>query len=472
MEQKIRKLPKGAEIPEPFNEADLPKEQRFWPDEPWDAFLPKPAGFLNDFVFYTRGVAAPTPFAFWTAVSMVSSVIKREAWIPWGLKQLYPNFFIILVSPPGIAKKGTIMGHGADLLNGCRKFFINPNVAAMKNFKILRNKATPEALAAAMVPEKRTYELRDSRGRTLLGPNGRPRVYKPTSEISIIVPELESMLGKVDYNRGMTGFLMDIYDPHDIWEVNTISRGKETLRNLCTNFIGATTPVGLKKSVSDVALEDGFLCRSTLIFQARSTRRYSMPRAVEGGPPKEEMMRRLAWIGENTMGGQELSEGARLFYDKWYNRFMDEMEARSEHAYAYSRMDIQVLKLALIIKAARYDLGNTISEADLRTAVSIVEKTSLTYAQLFRNVDSDVFMAKIDRVADYLRKRKRCQRGKLLMNAHLTAEELSSAVNNLLQAGMIEVWRDGTRQQFPGRDSKEEYKWIGGNGRAEEEEDE
>lgn len=476
MEQKIkrtvRKLSRSDEVPEPFDELALPKEKRFWPVEPWDVNLPKPAGFLNDFVFYTRGVAAPTPFAFWTAVSLVASVLKREAWIPWGLKHLYPNFYIILVAPPGIAKKGSIMGHGVDLLLGSKKYYVSANVAVMKNLKILRNKATPEALAVAMLPEKRVYELRDAQGRVVRGEDGRPRVYKPTSEISIIVPELESMLGKVEYTRGMTGFLMDIYDPHDTWEVNTISRGKEVLRNLCTTFIGATTPIGLKKSISDVALEDGFLCRSTLVFQARATRRYSMPRVVDGGPPKEEMMRRLAWIGENMMGAFSLTSDAQTFYDTWYEKFMDEMEERSEHAYAYSRMDIQVLKLALIIRASRYDPGKEISKQDIETAVNIIQRTALTYGQLFRDVDSAAFMGKIDRVGDYLRKRTKASRGKLLASTRLTADEISSAINNLLQAGKIEVWRDGRKQQFPGRDCKEEYRWIGGNGHQQEEDDE
>jgi hypothetical protein len=434
---------------------------RFWPDEPWDRYLPKKKSFLTDFVFYTRGVAAPTSFAFWTAVAITAAAIKRQAWLPWGYDKLYPNFYIILVSPPGIAKKGTVMNKGVNLLLKCCDHIKDPNMRLAKKFKIIRNKSTMEKMANMMLPEKKMYPLFAAGNKPLLDESGKRVFYHPTSESFIILPELENMLGRQEYNRGMTGFLMDIYDTLDEWDVSTMSRGTEKLKNLCTTILGGTTPMGLKKSVSEVALEDGFLCRSTLIFQARSTRRYSMPKIVTGGPTPKDMEERLAFIAEYARTEYILSPEAMKFYDKWYNNFMDELENKAEHAYAFSRKDIQVLKLALIIKASQYDLDKTISIEDIKDAINIMEKTSLSYSTLFSSVDGNAFMSKIDKVADYIRRRKSTTRGKILSNCRVTADEAGSAINNLLQAGSIAVYRDGRKCQFPGRESGEEYKWIG-----------
>jgi len=466
--QKRRRLGRGEEVPEPFREEDVP--DRFWPKEHWDTNLPSPPGFLNDFVLYTRGIACPTAFAFWTAVSVVSSVLKRETFIPWGLGALYSNFYIILIAPPGIAKKGTIIDAGTDLLYGCNKYYVSENVKGMKTLKILKNKATPEALASAMLPVGHPIKLLDSTGKVALGPRGAPLVYRPTSEISIHVPELESMLGKVEYTKGMTGFLMDIYDPHERWEVNTLSRGKEVLRHLCTNFLGATTPAGLQKSINDTALEDGFLSRSTLVFQPRSTRRYSMPRVVVGGPPKEEMKKRLAWIAENNMGPHTLTEDAKSVYDEWYNEFMDDLEAKNGHAHACSRMDIQVLKLALILKCCRYDISKEITKNDIETAIQITKITAASYTRIFQSIGASSFLQKIDAVADYIRMKKRATRSMLIRNTRLTADEISTAVSNLSQSGQVRIFVDRREKDFPSKRGDEEYRWAGVEKEDDEEE--
>ena len=65
---------------------------------------------------YTRASESPDAFHFWTAVGTVAGALRRRVWIDMRHFQWTPNFYIILVGPPGIAAKSTSIRIGTDLL--------------------------------------------------------------------------------------------------------------------------------------------------------------------------------------------------------------------------------------------------------------------------------------------------------------------------------------------------------------------
>ncbi len=420
-----------------------------------------------------RGYETPTAYCIWAAIFYISSVIKREAWIEWGYGKLFSNFFIILVGPPGIVKKGTTMWQGYDIFKDCRKFISDPNLKEMKRFNVLRNKASAEALVSTMAENRKKhgehYDFVDKNGNPLLL-NGKSVRYHRTSEISIIVPELAVMLSRADYAKPVTTTLMDLYDCHDTWEVTTQIRGKELLTNLCTNFFGGVTPKGLSKSVPEEASEDGFLSRCILVYQKSTNRIYSEPRRV--GPTTEELSKKLAWIAEKNLGVQTLSEKARKLYDLWYKKWRKALES-SERPYASSRMAIQALQLSMILKASRFSTEPVIEEEDIENATRLIEKTASTYSALFSNVDSNGFFEKMAVIERRIWNKRKITRRELLLNSRNTADELNSFLSHLYQAGRIRIYRAGEEQSFLSRDGKEEYRWKSGTKLlSEEEEDE
>src|SRR5215469_11250884 len=67
---------------------------------------------------------APDKFITWCAFSIIGATLKNHVFIKEGLFELYPNQYIILVSPPGIGK-GTAMNFSWDLI---RDRNVNPLV--------------------------------------------------------------------------------------------------------------------------------------------------------------------------------------------------------------------------------------------------------------------------------------------------------------------------------------------------------
>ena len=453
--------------PLPYNESALTKKERFWEAgkhayrDAWDANLPSNPGFISDFVGHLRGYETPTAFCIWTAVFFISSVIKREAWISWADEKLYANFYVIFVGPPGVVKKGTTISHGFKAFQKCYENLTSPAIRVLKgnimerngdgshtyNFRMIKNKATPEALVKKMdVRKAKSVELGTSK-------------RKPTSEVCIVVPELATLLGKKDYASTTTELLIDLYDTQDDWYNETIGRGSEHLRYLCTNFLGATTPKGLQQSVPTVATEDGFISRCIMVFQRRSARRFSMP--IKNGLGIEELSKRLAWIAENTLGEHTLAADAQEEYDAWYNTWKDELEEEIDQPYACSRFDIQVLKLALILKASRYETKKIISKQDILDAILIMKRTAATYPSLFNDVKGGDFWVKLEKVEKYLKHKGKASRREILNSSRINSQDLDGIMTHLLQASTIEVLRpNGKEADYMKRTGDEIYKYV------------
>lgn len=471
---------KKPSSPLPYNESAVPKKDRFWEcgphayEDSWEANLPSASGFISDFHSHLRGYETPTAFCIWTAVFFLSSAIKRDAWIAWADEKLYANFYVIFVGPPGVVKKGTTISHGYRVFHDCYKHLQIPTIRMLKglvkerngdgswdyNFRIVKNKATPEALVKMMdVGSKSSKKMQLDKNTTVS--------RKATSEVSIVVPELAVLLGKKEYASTTTELLMDLYDPQDDWHNETIGRGSEHLRYLCTNFLGATTPKGLQQSIPAVATEDGFISRCIMVFQRRSSRRFSMP--IKSGLGLEELSKRLAWIAEHTLGEHTLSPDARIAFDSWYNEWKDELEEAIEQPYASSRFDVQVLKLALILKASRYDAGKVIQKQDVLDAIRIMRRTAATYTTLFNEVRSEGFFTKLGKVEKFIRNKREATRREILNSARITSTDLDAIITHLMQTSKIQVVRPGGKEaDYMKRTSDERYRYVRG---AKEEEE-
>jgi hypothetical protein len=368
--------------------------------------------------------------------------------------------YVIFVGPPGVVKKGTTINHGLKVFQKCYDALSTPAARMLKgmiaekngngeltyNYRIVKNKATPEALVAKMNVKKRVITM-----------NGSKR--KPTSEVCIVVPELATMLGKKDYASTTTELLMDLYDPQDDWHNETIGRGSEHLRYLCTNFLGATTPKGLQQSIPTVATEDGFISRCIMVFQRRSARRFPVP--IKTGLGIDELSKRLAWIAEHTIGEHTLAPDAEATYDTWYDAWKDDLENIIDQPYASSRFDVHVLKLALCLKASRYDEGKLISKQDILDAIKIMTRTAATYPAMFEEVKSDVFWQKLAKVEKYIKHKKKATRKEILNSQRITAQELDSIMTHMLQASTVEVVRSkGRVAEYAKRTGDEVYRYI------------
>src|SRR5574343_321589 len=73
-----------------------------------NSFMPRNyQNWLRAYVAFTADSESPDDFHFWTGVATIAGALRRRVWIDMRKFQWTPNFYIILVGPPGIATKST-----------------------------------------------------------------------------------------------------------------------------------------------------------------------------------------------------------------------------------------------------------------------------------------------------------------------------------------------------------------------------
>lgn len=446
--------------PTPYYEEKDPNP--FWKSDLYDSAVPQQKGFLTDLVYYMRGMEVPTMFTLWSGLWILSTVVKREAWLSWYPKVLYPNLYVVLAGPAGCKKSVTIDEVGIPIVEKLEKYIQNVNIKRMKNIHIVKDKLTPEALLDAMLPGnkpgKSAFAFEDGNGNVLLDKNNRPLRYKATSEMGVVLSEMTSSIGKRSYTEGFVEVLLDLYNPKDEWQWRTKGEGLKRFPRTYLTMLAATTPTAFKESVPRVAAGDGFLSRCVVVYQHRTNRRFSMPRRVPNGPTIEELASRLSWIVENTLGEYRLSEGAFKMYDQWYGEHKDYLEKNEFESGIRGRMDINLLKAALLLRAQRYavDPKNEITEDDMIEAINLVHMTYGMSTALLSDLGDNI-IGKSESVLRLIDRHTRFLRADLLRRSKLKAEELNSVLDYLVQTGTIVIKRKGNVCRYPSTDSSELY---------------
>lgn len=417
--------------PVPYTEDDVVK---IWEDEEWDSKLPQP-GFLTDLVLTTRGIETPTKFAIWSGIFAISTILKRDAYLDWGFKPLYPNMYIILVAPPRMCAKSTVIDICEDAFGNMEELLssIDMKMAFKKKLNLHHSKITPEAINDLLSPEYASNEgEKIERG----------------SEVSFIVSELTTFLGKQKYNVGLIDNLTKLYDSRDIDDEMTRGGGKSVFKNIYVTLFGGTTPDSFKNSIPEEAFGGGFMSRVIVIKQDSPTRYFPTPQHVPNAPTIPELTQRLTWIAQNAFGGYRLSREAYKEYAQWYRTFKDNLVG-NPNGNALARMDTNLLKLAVIIRAQRYERGNTITLQDFKDALTLLTDAYGEIGDFMKEVSSnqwEIMQIQIKRILQHFQKGTQKQLWRRFSAAGIPESILEVQIQQLLKTGNLSrsVDKDGT----------------------------
>jgi hypothetical protein len=457
----------GYELPpEPYDESLISAEKRNWIPDYADQVVPEGKGFITDFVYHTRGYMIPTLACIWSALWLMSTAIKREAWIQWMPTALFPNLFTVIVGPAGRAKKTTAVTQiGLPILRKFREYLRDRNLYNMKHIAVVKDMNSPEFVIDSMLPERKPGEefyLVDKDGQNLIDAAGKAIIYRKTSEIAIITSELSTFLSSRSYSESMSSLMLDLYDCHSDWDWGTLGRGKKTLRRMYTTFVAGTTVDGLRNSIPRAAKGDGFLSRTILVYVPDSKREYPMPRIAVGSPSMDEMSKRLAWVAEHTIGEFRLSDEARLEYERWYSWFYNKMKDNPTIEGAISRMDVHLLKTAFLIRASRYDaMGNQIELADLLDAIRLIDATYASLPLLLSQLDEDEVIQSVSKVEILIRRHDEITRQRLLIYSRLRTDTLHLVLGELGARGVVEFEFEGKVTAYSTGKPGELIRWRG-----------
>jgi hypothetical protein len=449
----------GIQIPVPYTDLDVDQSLRRY--STWEALIPK-EGFIRDFSYTYLGVEAHQSFVFWGAVFAISSVLKRQTWFDFTpLPPIYPNFFVVFVGPPA-SGKSTIIREVERLLSTYHLIIKDPRMQEIKRANILRSKATPEALMVILSKWKRTYIDRQGHEEQL---------KEPQSEAILVMSELDTFLGKQTYNSGLVSKLTDWYDCKDYDDDSTVKRGSVPLYNIFLNLLGGTTPDKLEKTLPEEAFGGGFMSRTILIREDVSQVAFPKPLTVGGAPKAEELQKRLAWIALNGTGQFTLSPEAEERYNAWYYEQHGELVKMegTKKMNLYERLSGHLLRLAMVLRAQRYELGTQIEAKDLEAAIKVLNATYRVSYKAVEDVGTPQHRKWYNRAVEKLKNAKANGKRSLTRRELFTqlspyncrSRDLLDLVGDLFDQGLIDIQLDGRHTDMPTTHGREIYTWVG-----------
>ena len=106
------------------------------------------SGFVETYVRYTEPHGAPESFHWWSAVSLIACALGRRVWLDQWAYLLYPNVYVLLVSPSGLCHRSTVVDMA---------FGVFQQALPGWRYKLFAQKGTPEGLIDAAQESQSVY---------------------------------------------------------------------------------------------------------------------------------------------------------------------------------------------------------------------------------------------------------------------------------------------------------------------------
>lgn len=358
-----------------------------------------PLSWLKTYKEYTENTESPDSFHFWVSVGTIASALGRKVWIDLGHIQIYPNFFIILVAPPGRCRKTQAIRIGESLAR------------SVTTIRLASDSITREALIRDLSLSISTFPLNEG------------QILNHCS-ISMFSTELSVFLGQ--RNLPMLSMLCELYDCKDEWEYKTKMHGKDTLYGVYFNLIGATTPEWLNSSLPLDAIGGGLLSRAIMVVEYERKKKVTWP---SFNPAiKEKLMEELEDIA-GLAGPIYLDDEAFKFYDNWYLKLPDVDFDFAE------RKHIIVLKLAIV--SAVSNRRSKIVKEDITFAIDEISKIEPRMPEALGGVGRGRFGPTIHKIMVALNKEEYIPVSELMRRLwkDITKDELNQIIASLIAMG-------------------------------------
>lgn len=317
------------------------------------------ATWIEDILERTDELESPKSYYYWSSLTAIAAVMKRNVYLDRYSYKLYPNIFVFLIGHSGI-RKGPPVKFAKDL------------VSRVANTRVISGRASIQAIIRDL-SQSRTQE------------NG-----SILSDSSAFIASGEFAASLVEDPQALT-ILTDLYDAHynDKWE-NALKGGgdtnkTETLKDPCITLLGASNQVHFKDVIPKTALGGGFIARSFIVLEERRNRLNSLtrrPNKTLDVDRSAEYLRALATI----KGEFHWEETAIERYDDWYYKFGQ--TSIEDKTGTLSRIGDSVLKVAMLLSLAR--------SPDLQLTVVDIEDALLACQNFYSNINRTMLAGQAD----------------------------------------------------------------------------
>lgn len=325
--------------------------------------------WLKAYVAHTSASEAPDIFHFWTGVVTVGGALRRRVWKDELIFQWVPNFYVILVAPPGIATKSTSISLGMRLLRQVDNIHFGPESMTWQ--------ALGESLSNAM----EYFEYFDQNGNLF---------RQKMSCLTISISELGTFLRTDDSQ--LVSFLTRMWDGQkEPFKHKTKTSGEIDVENPWLNVIGATTPSWMRNNFSENLVGEGLTSRVVFVYAEEKRHFVAYPsklvKSADYNDVENKLVEDLKEIAK-LAGPYVLTSEAEAWGEIWYKKHYTTRAAHlaSDRFAGYvARKQTHLHKLAMVLAASKRQ-KLVIEKEDLEEADQILGETEKSMLKVFESV--------------------------------------------------------------------------------------
>jgi hypothetical protein len=301
----------------------------------------KNPNWIDSFLTSTAHSNSPEIYRKWVGVSTIGAALQRKVYLIIQGERLFPNFYTILVGPPGVGKTRAIR-FGTKLLSGLRDFALSPD--ALTREKLIDN------LAQAT--------------KTVTLPTG----FEMHTAYACFLDELSTFIRANDIDF-MT-LLTALFDCPKVWTYDTLGRGQTRFENLFLTLCGGITPKSIQRNWGEGAIGMGFTARLNMIYseEAKPLDLFGMKQEVDLSTLQFDLQTIHALNGRISVTKEAAKE-----LQTWVSGGMPPIPADSRFAEYNPRRSIHWLKLCIVYSVAESNELVITSEHVARAKQTLLE---------------------------------------------------------------------------------------------------
>lgn len=343
--------------------------------------------WLQGWIDYTERSEPPYLYRFWCGISVIAAALQRKCYIPWGTLTFYPNLYIILTGPPGRTRKGTAMNPALEMLDDL-------------GISLAAESTTREALIRALLSAQDTVVDNET---------GQSYTH---SSLTIFSGELTVFLGY--QNHQLMSDLTDWYDCRKSWVYDTKTQGRDAIRGVYVNLLGATTPELIRTTLPMDAIGGGLTSRIIFVNEDKKGKVEPAPfLSQEQIRLKQDLFYDLEQI-YMMKGPFRVTKNFITRWCEWYVYQENNPPFTDPFFDGYiSRRSNHVMKLSMVISAGRRN-SQEILEKDFDDALLILEQTEVKMPATFQGMGKSSNASVITNLMATIGNEKVITRSKLL----------------------------------------------------------
>jgi len=382
--------------------------------------------WISGYVEYTKHSESPDLFHMWTAIGTLAGALRGKVWVDMGYFKWKPNFFIVLVAPPGVVSKSTTLNMGMELLRELESIHFGPD------------SVTWQALTEAFIEAQEA--IKD---------------VGPMSALTVAASELGTFLDP--RNRELIDVLCDLWDGRNVpWKRRTKGEGIVEIRNPWLNFLSCTTPGWIEENFPEYAIKGGFTSRTLFVYAdakrnlvaypGRHLARYGRDFATLRRHLVNDLKKIATLSGEYFLTPEAFQWGEDWYAKHWEDGANQHLNRETYGGYL-ARKQTHIHKTAMILAASTSN-DMIIRPSHLVQADYLVTQLEAQMTNVFRHIadnrDAMLAMQMADIVtsaADFQISKRELWK---IMILRCSMEEFDRGIKGLIAAEIIQEATSGT----------------------------